>query len=233
MQPNKPNQQNYSYGYPNYPQQQNTHQNQNFSNQGQQQYHQPNPNFQQQNPNYQQHNPNYPQQNQSFFGQGQQPYRQPNPSYPQQNNQNQSFSGQGQQQYRQPNPNYQHQQNPNYQQHNQTFPTKPRIKNDFFEQSFISTGSQKTSGMSSNSLQRQMEQKMRIIPKQTDFKSIEVWNEALNTLAQKRKFATNLFEYTGQQNDKVFIYKVQTTPPIRPDATKTWFRIINSIKPLL
>jgi P pilus assembly chaperone PapD len=41
---------------------------------------------------------------------------------------------------------------------------------------------------------------------------------------------TNLFQYVAQQTEKVFIYKVQTIPPIKPDATKTWYKLINSIK---
>ena len=68
---------------------------------------------------------------------------------------------------------------------------------------------------------------MRINPKQSDFKHITV-KEGYEKL--QGHYLTNLFEFATQPSEKVFIYKVQTVPPIRPDATKTWYRVINAVK---
>lgn len=68
---------------------------------------------------------------------------------------------------------------------------------------------------------------MHILPKQNHFKEIVKHNDKRSPMGS---YMTNFYQFDSQKNERVFLYKVQTIPPVRADASKTWYRIINSLK---
>ena len=150
--------------------------------------------------------------------------------YPQQQQQqNQGYQqqgfGQGTQQQGYPQQRPQQQFNdPRY----SNLPENPRMKNPNYsssnDKSFTSTMSKEQSEFNE---QRLLEEKLHLLPKQNHFKEIVKHNDKRSLMGQ---YITNFYEFESQKNERVFMYKVQTIPPVRADASKTWYRIINSLK---
>ena len=165
-------------------------------------------------------NPN----NSQSFNQQQRPHQ-----YPQQQQQNQGFQqqgfGQGTQQQGYPQQRPQQQFNdPRY----SNLPENHRMKNPNYsssnDKSFTSTMSKEQSEFNE---QRLLEEKLHLLPKQNHFKEIVKHSDKRSLMGS---YITNFYEFESQKNERVFMYKVQTVPPVRADASKTWYRIINSLK---
>ena len=72
-------------------------------------------------------------------------------------------------------------------------------------------------------------EKYQLLPKNASFKQIKENPKETGFDADTGTFKTNFYQYMSNDPQTVYLYKVETNPPIRPDANKTWARVIKTL----
>ena len=77
-------------------------------------------------------------------------------------------------------------------------------------------------------------ERYNLMPKNANFRKVEIsnWKQADKpelSMTKQGKFKTNFFQYSGVKASVIYLYKVETNPPIRPDANKTWAKVIKTV----